>query len=323
MINKRTVLILGAGASIPYGFPSGKQLKTEICMDLNDRGPYYDSDFEHELIVTFQENFYQSPQESIDAWLGKPGNRPFEEIGKYAIARVLLEYEREKSLFHDIVNSHGKSTARRPLKPKPCWYRQLYKAIDSSLADFHKNNLSVITFNYDRSLEHFIYTSLKSDNLDKSEPEIAKAAKSMEIVHVHGQLGYLPWQNKHVDTEVPFGRLGGGNYEIFRAVEHIKIIHEASESDSEFERARELLSQAERVYIIGFGYDETNLKRLGLNNMISGNLKHIEGTTLKISRRQQHNILTYLDEVATRAYISFHRHDQTAYDFLYKTVLLE
>jgi|GEM_PF-6684648 len=31
MFNENTVLILGAGASVDYGFPLGHQLKTKIC----------------------------------------------------------------------------------------------------------------------------------------------------------------------------------------------------------------------------------------------------------------------------------------------------
>ena len=37
MIIKPTVLILGAGASCPYGFPTGLQLKARICKSLNEK----------------------------------------------------------------------------------------------------------------------------------------------------------------------------------------------------------------------------------------------------------------------------------------------
>ena len=41
MITTPTVLILGAGASINYGFPSGLQLKAEICRDLKGKWGTY------------------------------------------------------------------------------------------------------------------------------------------------------------------------------------------------------------------------------------------------------------------------------------------
>ena len=273
----------------------------------------------------FCRHFTHSPQESIDAWLGKPGSQPYVDIGKFAIARVLLQYEKTQFLFSDIVSSHLPSTDPDH-KPKRCWYRQLYKAIDTHLEDFHNNKLSVITFNYDRSLEHFIYTSLRSDNLDKSEAEIAQAANSLEVLHVHGRLGYLPWQNQPhdpADCEVPFNT-HDGLPDAAKASKYIKIIHEADISDTEFAKARGLLRDAERIYIIGFGFDQTNLKRLGIKDVVSRTLRHIAATTWDISRRQQDNIVRYLEgPVANTAFISFYRHDQTAYDFLYNTVLFD
>ena len=35
MITKKTVLILGAGASVPYGFPTGKELVRKICASID------------------------------------------------------------------------------------------------------------------------------------------------------------------------------------------------------------------------------------------------------------------------------------------------
>ena len=262
-----------------------------------------------------------SAQESIDAWLAKPGSLPYSDIGKYAIANVLLKYERSKYLFRDIVSSHLPSTKPK-VKPKQCWYRQLHKSIDGPLADFHKNKLSVITFNYDRSLEHFIYTTLKADNLDKNDATIAKAARSLEVLHVHGKLGYLPWQNtpKQDNNIVPYDT-DGNHIEIRRASQHIKIIHEASELDDEFARARKLVMDAENIYIIGFGYDQTNLERLGVLGMYnSDRIKSVMGTALNISQRQKNNISKYL---SWTRFQKFSTYDQTAFEFLYNTVLLE
>ena len=37
MITEKPVFILGAGASCPYGFPSGAQLRENICLKFNDK----------------------------------------------------------------------------------------------------------------------------------------------------------------------------------------------------------------------------------------------------------------------------------------------
>ena len=31
MLNRKTVLVLGAGASLSYGFPLGRQLRDQVC----------------------------------------------------------------------------------------------------------------------------------------------------------------------------------------------------------------------------------------------------------------------------------------------------
>jgi hypothetical protein len=40
MITKPTLFILGAGASIPYGFPSGWDLRNRICAEATNEVPY-------------------------------------------------------------------------------------------------------------------------------------------------------------------------------------------------------------------------------------------------------------------------------------------
>lgn len=78
MITEPTVLVLGAGASKPYGFPSGKELKDLVCKRL-----YYDLatefkqpgktlmeiGFTKEEIQTFRDALYFSGRSSVDAFL--------------------------------------------------------------------------------------------------------------------------------------------------------------------------------------------------------------------------------------------------------------
>jgi hypothetical protein len=72
MISKNTVLVLGAGASYPYGFPLGKQLKQKI-LSLQERPDDYSA--VHELgylerdISEFQRRFRGSQLDSIDLFL--------------------------------------------------------------------------------------------------------------------------------------------------------------------------------------------------------------------------------------------------------------
>ena len=42
MIDAPTVFILGAGASMAFGFPSGKGLLDIICRNINEKGEEFD-----------------------------------------------------------------------------------------------------------------------------------------------------------------------------------------------------------------------------------------------------------------------------------------
>jgi hypothetical protein len=78
MIEAKTLLIVGAGASVPYGYPTGNVLKEELFDPRNlvnlqnkirDRG-----------IELFCQHFEESQQKSIDAFLanrGRSSNRKF------------------------------------------------------------------------------------------------------------------------------------------------------------------------------------------------------------------------------------------------------
>ena len=93
MIEDPTVLILGAGASMPFGFPSGVMLKNEIYAILRDKRNMALNQLTNPTVVrNFMERLtYFS--ESIDTFLEHEKNKDNIELGKMAIAATLLPYE--------------------------------------------------------------------------------------------------------------------------------------------------------------------------------------------------------------------------------------
>ena len=89
MIKVPTVLVVGAGGSIPYGFPSGFGLKREF--NSNDFRKAMEFTFGESTANDFLDTLLTSGVPSVDAFLGR---RPeFTEIGKFAIAAALLPKE--------------------------------------------------------------------------------------------------------------------------------------------------------------------------------------------------------------------------------------
>jgi len=292
MITNKTVFILGAGASQPFGYPTGRELRDNILTNLmsphqannicwkNRYDRFSKLGFTEKDISKFRDEFSRSTLYSIDAFLE---NRPdFNEIGKIAIADTLIPYEDEGRLFATEKN----------------WYSYLFNRMipGCTFEKFAENKIAFITFNYDRSLEHYLYNALKN-TYDKQISEVTKALNAIEILHVYGQLSFLPWQ----DT-------GGQAYEGKRAenpdylkqsANMIRIVHENVDvnSDNVFVRAHKLLREAKNIFFLGFGYYETNLDRLKMKDFIMG--RDVMGTSLNLEPSKQRDVNRYFQGKGT------------------------
>jgi hypothetical protein len=300
MIDIPTVLVLGAGASAPLGFPTGQGLKKQICSRdfrqgstvqvLNTLG------FESDSIGSFTHALNQSGRPSVDAFLEYRND--FLDIGKAAIAVVLLPLEKTGTLF----------------KPENSnWYELLFGVLcdGTPFEKVDQNKLSVITFNYDRSLEQYLFTALKN-SYNKSDKECAGKLSRFPIVHVHGSLGALPWQTGSLipvvyDSEGETACVG-------RAASNIKIIPEATIDTPEFHQAHKLISEAERLMFLGFGYHPKNMERLVPQSVKVP--KDVAGTSLDLSYDRTQFILEWARELNGKVgsfitrdiYTFLHRH---------------
>jgi len=162
------------------------------------------------------------------------------------------------------------------LKAKGDWYQLLFDRLNAPLEDFQNNELSIISFNYDRSFEHRLFQSFTNTHTDgeteKERAEKLKKCKSvlnqLNIVHVYGCLGRLDWQVENSETplkKVKYGAELRADW-LVAAAENIKILPEESKTLSEeFQKARTLIANADALYFLGFGYDKTNMERLGID----------------------------------------------------------
>ena len=249
MIERPTVLVLGAGASQPYGFPLGRELLFKVIEGLREggdirRGLSEGTGYVPGLLDTFREELHASMQLSVDAFLERRAEDTPEwvEIGKLAIAQALMPYEQEVFVL--------------PKKEQQNWYEYLFARMADSPDTFKKNDLSVITFNYDRSFEQFLFLGLQN-SFGLDEEDAIELVESVPIVHVHGQLGPLPWE----EDGRPY-RVSQNTDDLEQAAAYIRIVHEAAMNDPEYRKARGWLTRAEVVAFLGFGYHGKNVIRL-------------------------------------------------------------
>ncbi len=171
MIVKDTVLILGAGASKPYGFPLGAELRDDVIRARHKIELDYllekNMKFNHDYYAKFAEDLRTSGYSSVDAFLENRDD--WIDIGKLAIAHKLILYEQNARLFP-------------PNQPKDHWYECLWQKLSAeSWKQFKKNRITIITFNYDRSLEHYLSAIIY--NNFKIKP--SAVTKALPIIHVH------------------------------------------------------------------------------------------------------------------------------------------
>jgi hypothetical protein len=305
MITKSTVFILGAGASFPYKYPLGEQLVREINEGLLKGNDLFLSclalEFSKREIEEFNNALRFSGDSSIDAFLER--NEEYLELGKVAIALSLFRRESTNELF-----SVGDNK----------WYGDLVKELKSPLKIDFKNNVSFLTFNYDRSFDQYLFESIKN-SYGISSKECKSLIEDIPIIHLHGQVGKLAWQGKGEkgrlydknfsalslinDHSAPINKYS--SYDRDNAVQYIrheisgqiKIIHENElDSDSAFKDAQKLLKEAERVYFLGFGYNDENLRRLKIADLTKAVTTEVasggSSTTTRIVEGTAHGIGT-------------------------------
>lgn len=258
MIDKLTVFVLGAGASSPYGFPTGADLSALICRKAADKKTYslpaqlQETSLSTSEVEEFIRAFESSGQSSIDAFI--EARQQFNWPGRVAIAKFLCQCEDPSVAFN-----HG---------TEGNWYKALWREMTTNPAgrpDAAALNVKFLTFNYDRSLEHFFFTAARNTFENLADADAFRFLRSISIEHVYGQLGqfhYLPGDGIRQYSNVLTGR------DLSTAANGIHLIGRGSKNAKPFLKARQWFEKAEVICFLGFGFDEENVYRLGLGDVL-------------------------------------------------------
>lgn len=243
MITKKTVFVLGAGASQPYGFPTAYDLLEPVYASIRAdsvlKSVLTECGFQADEVFTFCRRMKESGQYSIDAFVEREPR--FLDIGKAAIAVQLLPHEH--NLFcHD-----------RPENTD--WYRYLLaRMTPRDRGGFSSNRLKVITFNFDRSFEWRLEKVLCA-TYDITAEEARKLASSIPVVHVHGELAGEPPPG---DSEPLVRNSHPTAIEVMACVPGIQLGNDALRSE-EVMKAHAYLNEAEVICFLGFSFNKDNL----------------------------------------------------------------
>ena len=253
MATQDTVLILGAGASKPYGFPSASELGQMIngelpnaFVDLKYTGALrepagsWQKFLQHCFVPTKEATHYLFSSNCRNSSVNPKstrliGSRSYIRTSRrwqrHYIALILLLCERQSIL------SSG-------------WYRAFWNDVLIPSITSDSPPLDIVTFNYDRSLEEYIRRASKAAYPTRQKDVLAK----IRIHHVYGSLGKLG----HGDGCVDYG---DPTY-FENSTPFIKLIPPRAESDNDLGN---LIASKSKAVFLGFGFDELNLGVLGIH----------------------------------------------------------
>ena len=281
---KSLVLVVGAGASKEVKLPVGDELKQAVAKSLKfhfEHGHLTDGD--SRIIQVFsklaQESWNQivvfnsyiqaasliqnaMPQaQSIDNFIDSHrSNSRIAECGKLAIVSCILKAERASSLRVDSSNIYNTIKFANVANT---WFNALFQLIAQSCqceeVPDRLEKITVISFNYDRCLEHFLHRSLQNYYSMSSEQAAATLAR-LEIYHPYGTVGSLPWTMSGMSIEY-----GGepSSQQLRSLASGVRTFTEGTdEKASKIVEIRSALQSAERVVFLGFAFHPLNLKLL-------------------------------------------------------------
>jgi len=307
MLRSRTLLVVGAGASEEAGLPLGNKLREIIASKMIIRqddlygGHLNDKDIvralQHHIRANDQQNRDLSkyvaaadrihvalPQaDSIDNFVhSNAGDKEIEICAKLAICSSILEKEQGSPLWVDPGNIYNKP---RFDDLRRTWFdvlfRYMHRLLDKSEMASIFDNLSIVTFNYDRCIEQFFYHSIQ--NYFGVDQKVAEdTMEKLQIFHPFGKVGDLPWQQRN--NSVEFGETPSPT-KLLDLGREIKTFTELTQSDAFQEEIHRRVDEAETIVFLGMAYHKQNLDVI--SSLKSSRAKLILGTAYGLSESDQ------------------------------------
>lgn len=279
MFRARTVVVMGAGASVEVGLPMGPELLKQIVQLSHITYEHHRQKSGDPAIVEALKIYLDEGQEvtklnehlkagwqlsksaqqalSIDNVIDALEDPRVELMGKLGIVRSILKAESASSFFRRPEN--GLDELNLP-RFEETWYGSLTKLLTenvrkSGIASIF-DNIEIINFNYDRCLEHYLPYSLS--NYYGLRPDDIRVLMSGLVVHrPYGVVGRLPWQQGE-GPSVDFG--AGGPQQLANVAQQVRTFTERVEEGTQLVAMREAVSGADRIVFLGFAFHRQNIE---------------------------------------------------------------
>jgi hypothetical protein len=300
MLRGKTTFVLGAGASHEARLPLGAGLKDAVAELLNFN-PNNRLNNEHQRIwATLAEHCRLQGEESsllkyieagwhirdampmaasIDNFIeAHRHNHYVSTVGKIAISYEILRHERGSPLMAlDIINERKSALYSLSDTYYNFFFQRLCEGLQLSDLDRIFKNCSVISFNYDRTLEHYLFHAIQT--YYGVDPTIAGSVmETLEIIHPYGSVGSPRWQKKSNHVELGEEIFGA---QLLKSANGIKTFSEQLDDQYSINMIEKMMGQADTIIFLGFGFHKQNINLISLKE--KGLVRRIYATALGLS----------------------------------------
>lgn len=312
MFSKKTLFVLGAGASKELNMPLGLELRQKIAGVLNVFDPntselVLDRNISvvHAIVKMIGEVDFIQPEKkrlhnivrrmqealiyarSIDDFLNDNSeDKDLVTLGKIGIAAAIVEAESASLL----ANPQKKSVSAFNYSLSDTWYVGLSDMLRTNKNDLDSmfDSVQFIDFNYDRCLPVYLHHYLMTYyGVDSSYAEIL--LRKCKIIHPYGSIG-----TPFVDRKSTFGVIP--ERDLHRISQSLKTYSEQVADVSLLNDIGSAFERAEQIIFLGFAYYPQNLRLLGQVGREIKGTPDVFGTRVGISEPNWQTIKKQLRE---------------------------
>jgi len=143
------------------------------------------------------------------------------------------------------------------------------------------NYIEFLTFNYDRSLERYLYNSFMSLYGEVDERLKLEEYDKIKITHINGSLGQFTPESAMYKCNYGVDFM---DLDIAQIIPNIKLMYTERDKKEKLQ-LQDWLSGFDRIFILGFAYAKENLEVLGFPDSLSTEVR-IYGTALNMPVKQ-------------------------------------
>jgi hypothetical protein len=312
MFKKRTLFVVGAGASKEFNMPLGIDLAAIVGQKMDvrfgDEGQHIGQG-DRDLYETLKYKFPADANNYLKAaWLIRDGVRFSSSIddfldihtenshvnvyGKAAIAKSILEAERTTPLYPR--RSEGVTLIDFP-RTDNTWLMKFMRILSRGMRSPDRifENVSFIIFNYDRCLEQFLFHALQK-TYGMRATDACEILATLTVIHPYGLVGNLqtPIDNGGVGFGAGEDRHSAPNY--LGLTKQIKTYSEQMLNAEMLAKIRFEIAHAACIVFLGFAYHEPNMRLLTSEDKLE--YKTIFGSAFKMSTSDTNVVLKHLSD---------------------------